>query len=230
MANSQNRAPSELQKIREKGQKKITWNNMPKSGLILETGFRGEGKTTLAWWLADMLRTTKGFPNRVVPFGLPESGVKLLPKWGQHPASTAKELYDLKPSIIVIDEAAFAVNSRRSMSKENVDFMDLFAITRHKQHLMIFISQTTKQVDIQIIEQADLFLMKKPSALQVKMARPEVRGQAEEAFVVLSAKADSRKWVYAYDPKTDAAKVLPASMPSWWTKKLSHLYSEMTIS
>ena len=225
-----NRAPSELQKIREKGQKKLSWNNMPKCGIILETGFRGEGKTTLAWWLTDMLRNTKGFPNRVVPFGLPEAGVKLLPKWAQHPVNTAKELFELKPSIIIIDEAAFAVNARRSMSKDNVDFMDLFAIARHKGHLMIFISQTSRQVDIQIIEQADLILMKKPSALQVRESRGSLKEQTQEAFILLNGKPDSRKWVYAYDPKTDAAKVLSASMPTWWTKKLSHLYSEMTIT
>ena len=225
-----NRAPSELQKIREKGQRKLSWNNLPKSGIILETGFRGEGKTAMAWWMADMLRKTKGFPSRVVPFGLPENGIKLLPKWARHPANTAKELFDLKPSIIIIDEAAFAVNARRSMSKDNVDFMDLFAIARHKGHLMVFISQTSRQVDIQIIEQADLILLKKPSALQVKGARKSLREQTQEAFELLSAKTDSRKWVYAYDPKTDASKILSASMPTWWTKRLSHLYSEMSIT
>lgn len=223
------KAPSELQRIREKAQRKITWNNMPKTGLILITGFRGEGKTALAWWMADMLRKNKGFPSRVVPYGLPEAGVKLLPKWAQHPASDVSQLSEIKSSIIVIDEAAFSANSRRAMSDDNVKFMQLFAIARHKGHLLIFISQTSRQVDIQVVEQADLMLMKKPSALQVKMARPEIRGDAEAAFILLSGKADSRKWVYAYDPKTDAAKMLPAAMPSWWTKRLSHLYSEVTL-
>ena len=228
MANT-NRAPSELQKIRERGQKKLSWNNMPKTGVVLITGFRGEGKTALAWWMADMLRKTKGFPSRVVPFGLPEAGVKLLPKWAQHPVNNAEELFQLKPSIIVVDEAAFSANARRSMSEDNVNFMKLFAITRHKGHLLIFISQTSRQVDIQIIEQSDLMLIKKPSALQVRGARRELKEQTQEAFQLLNAKADSRKWVYAYDPKTDAAKILAASMPTWWTKKLSHLYSEVTI-
>ena len=229
MPRTTGRAPTELQKIREKGQRKLSWNNMPKSGVIFETGFRGEGKTALGWWLADMLRKTKGFPSRVVPFGLPESAIKLLPKWAQHPANDVSELSELKPSIIIVDEAAFSVNSRRSMSEDNVKFMQLFAIARHKGHLLIFISQTSRQVDIQVIEQADMILIKKPSALQVKNARRELRDQTEEAFILLSAKPDSRKWVYVYDPKTDAAKMLPASMPSWWTKRLSHLYSEMTI-
>ena len=224
-----NRAPSELQKIREKGQRNLAWNKMPKTGVILETGFRGEGKTALAWWMADTLRKTKGFPSRVVPFGLPEAGVKLLPKWAQHPVNDAEELFELKPSIIVVDEAAFSANARRSMSEDNVNFMKLFAITRHKGHLLIFISQTTRQVDIQIVEQADLILIKKPSALQVRGARKELREQTQEAFTLLNAKADSRKWVYAYDPKTDAAKILPASMPSWWSKRISTLYSEVTI-
>ena len=218
-----------LQRVQAKGMRQLGWDKMPRTGIILVTGFRGEGKTALAWWLADMLRPTKGFPSRVVPFGLPEAGVKLLPKWAQHPVNDAEELFELKPSIIVVDEAAFSANARRSMSEDNVNFMKLFAITRHKGHLLIFISQTSRQVDIQIIAQADLMLIKKPSALQVRGARKDLREQTQEAFTLLNAKADSRKWVYAYAPKTDASKILTASMPAWWTKRLSHLYSEMTI-
>mgnify|MGYP001353361734 CR=1 FL=1 len=123
--------------------------------------------------------------------------------------------------IIVVDEAVFSANARRSMSEENVDWMKLFAIVRHKGHLLIFIAQTSRQVDIQLIDQADLILMKKPSMMQVKTARTELKAQVKEALALLDQKRNSKAWVYVYDPKTDAGKLLFSAMPTWWTEKLS---------
>jgi hypothetical protein len=218
-----------LQKVQAKGLRNIAWSKMPTSGIVLVTGFRGEGKTALSWWMADFLRKEKGYPTNVIAYGLHKNGVKLLPKWAQNSASKPSELAAAKPSIIVADEAAFSANARRSMSDDSVQLMKLFAICRHKGHLMIFISQTSRQVDIQIVEQSDLLLMKKPSALQVKTARRELREQTQAAFTLLSAKRDSKASVYVYDPKTDAGKLLAASMPKWWTKKLSTMYAGATL-
>ena len=221
--------PDILQKEREKGIRNLTWGKITPTGIILVTGFRGEGKTAMSWWLADTLRKIKKYPTHVVTYGLPDSGVKLLPKWAQHPINTPAEVAALKPSIIVADEAAFTMNARRAMTEDSVQMAQLFAICRHKGHLMIFISQTSRQVDIQIVEQSDLVLMKKPSALQVKTARKELREQTQAAFTALAQKRNSKAWVYAYDPMTDAAKVLAAAMPTWWTKRLSTMYAGVTL-
>ena len=218
-----------LQRVQAKGMRQLGWDKMPRTGIILVTGFRGEGKTAMSWWLADRLRKAKGYPSRVVAYGLPATGLKLLRKWGQNAASSPDQLAALKPSIIVADEAAFSANARRSMSEDSVQLMKLFAICRHKGHLMIFISQTSRQVDIQIVEQADLVLMKKPSALQGKTARKELKEQTHGAFAALADKVDSRAWVYAYDPQTDAAKVLKSSKPTWWTEKLSTMYEGASL-
>ena len=218
-----------LNKERTRGLRNLGWAKMPKTGIILVTGFRGEGKTALAWWMADYLRKEKGYPKNVIAYGLPPSGLKLLPKWAQNGVTTPDKLASAKPSIIVADEAAFTANARRSMSDDSVKLMNLFAICRHKGHLMIFISQTSRQVDIQIVEQSDLLLMKKPSALQVKTGRKELKEQTQMAFTMLSTKRKSKEWVYAYDPKTDAGKLLTAAMPKWWTTKLSTMYAGATL-
>ena len=219
-----------FKKIREKGRRSITWHNMPKDGVLLLTGFRGEGKTALSWWLVDTLRQVEGYPKQVVAYGLHPDALAALPKWARNSASSPAEVSALpKPSIIVVDEAVFSANARRSMSEENVDWMKLFAIVRHKGHLLIFIAQTSRQVDIQLIDQADLILMKKPSMMQVKTARTELKAQVKEALALLDQKRNSKDWVYVYDPKTDAGKLLPSAMPMWWTDKLSKAYSAVTL-
>ena len=219
-----------FKKIREKGRRAINWHKMPKDGVLLITGFRGEGKTALSWWLVDTLRQVKGYPRQVVAYGLHPDALAALPKWARNSASSPAEVSALtKPSMIVVDEAVFSANARRSMSEENVDWMKLFAIVRHKGHLLIFIAQTSRQVDIQLIDQADLILMKKPSMMQVKTARTELKAQVKEALALLHQKRNSKDWVYVYDPKTDAGKLLPSAMPMWWTDKLSKAYSAVTL-
>ena len=219
-----------FKKIRERGRRAITWQNMPKSGILLVTGFRGEGKTALSWWLADTLHQVQGYPRQVVAYGLHPDAMAALPKWARNSASSPAEVSTLtKPSIIVVDEAVFTANARRSMSEENVDWMKLFAIIRHKGHLLIFIAQTSRQVDIQLIDQADLILMKKPSMMQVKTARNELKTQVKEALALLDQKRNSKAWVYAYDPKTDAGKLLSSAIPTWWTENLSKAYSAVTL-
>tara|TARA_Y100000310_G_scaffold158949_1_gene158373 strand:- start:997 stop:1701 length:705 start_codon:yes stop_codon:yes gene_type:complete len=215
--------------IRAKGERALNWHSVPKTGLITITGFRGMGKTALAWWLTDELRNTPGYPSKVATYAAPEVSQTVLPTWARTNVTTPQEIMDLPPSIIVIDEAVFSNNSRRAMSKDNVDFMKMFAIVRHKGHLIIFIAQDSNQMDVTIIDQTDLILMKKPSAMQVKRARATLKDQLGEAFVQINEKQDARRWVYAYDPMTDASRLLASNMPVWWTDKVSTMYSEMSL-
>ena len=95
-----------FKKIRERGRRALTWHNMPKSGILLVTGFRGEGKTALSWWIADTLHQVQGYPRQVVAYGLHPDAMAALPKWARNSASSPAEVSTLtKPSIIVVDEA-----------------------------------------------------------------------------------------------------------------------------
>jgi len=135
-----------------------------------------------------------------------------------------------KPHIIVIDEAVFHVNSRQSMAKSNIDFTKLLAVIRHKGHLLVFISQTSRQVDIQLIEGFDLILMKAPSLLQVRSARAELRPEVEEAYLMFSQmKGDTRKKVFMFDPHKGSKAMNGASMPTWWTARVSKAYGAVVV-
>jgi len=210
--------------------KPVRWTSIPKVGSVYIMGHRGQGKSALAWYIADTYRKQAGYPNGVAAYSFPPEATKALPKWIVHVDSPSALSTLKRPHIVVIDESVFHVNSRRSQSGDNLDFTKLLAVIRHKGHLLCFISQTSRQVDIQVIEGFDLVLMKAPSLLQVRSARAELRPEIEEAYHLFSEmRGDTRKKVFMFDPHKGGKAMLPASMPSWWTQKVSKAYSAVVI-
>ena len=208
--------------------KGITWNNIPSNGLVVVEGQRGEGKTSLAWYMAELKRVTKK-GKRVIAFGMPVQARKALPKWITH-MSTLEEVSTAKPSIVIIDEAAFAANSRRAMQEYNIESLQPIAICRHKDHLLIFVSQHNRQLDVQILADADLVIMKKPSLLHLRFTRPEFKPELEQAYEQFQAiKGDTRKFAYVVDYHNGNAKMLKCKLPKFWSERISKAYSEMAI-
>jgi len=208
----------------------VRWTSIPKVGSIYIMGHRGQGKSALAWYIADSYRKKAGYPRRVAAYSFPPEASKALPRWITHVDSTS-EISGLKqPHIIIVDESVFHVNSRRSQSTDNLDFTKLLAVIRHKGHLLVFISQSSRQVDIQVIEGFDLVLMKAPSLLQVRSARAELRPEIEEAYSLFSEmRGDTRKKVFMFDPHKGGRGMLPSYMPTWWTQRVSKAYSTVVI-
>jgi SpoVK/Ycf46/Vps4 family AAA+-type ATPase len=208
--------------------KVITWNSIPSNGLIIIEGQRGEGKTSLAWYIAEVKRVTKK-GKRVIAFGMPPQARKALPKWIAH-MNTLEEVSKAKPSIVIIDEAAFTANSRRAMQESNIEWLQLIAICRHKDHLLIFVSQHNRQLDVQILADADLVIMKKPSLLHLRFTRPEFKPELEHAYEEFQAiKGDTRKHAYVVDYHNGNAKMLKNGLPKFWSERISKAYSEMAI-
>ena len=216
--------------IQSKKPNRVDWKSVPKVGSVYIMGHRGQGKSALAWHMADAYRKKAGYPKKVAAFAFPPEAVKALPKWITHVKNIQAVSKLQKPHIIVIDESVFHVNSRRSQSEGNLDFTKLLAVIRHKGHMLIFISQTSRQVDIQVIEGFDLVLMKAPSLLQVRSARAELRPEIEEAYHLFAAmRGDTRKRVFVFDPHKGGKAMLSASMPKWWTQRVSKAYSAVVV-
>ena len=206
----------------------LTLKGIPSNGLVIVEGQRGQGKTSLAWYLAELKRTEKR-GKRVVAFGMPEAGRKALPRWITH-MHTLEEVSKAKPSIVVIDEAAFVANSRRAQQESNIEWLKLIAICRHKDHLLIFVSQHNRQLDVQILADADLVIMKKPSLLHLRFTRPEFKPELEQAYHEFQAiKGDTRKYAYVVDYHNGNAKMLRCQLPKFWSEKISKAYAEMSI-
>jgi len=223
---------SKKTKTISKRTKKTSWKKIPTQGLVIINGHRGEGKSALGWWIAqEMHKRTK---KQVATFGLAMAARKLFPKrgfgrGGINHVTTVDKVNRMKPSIIIVDEAAFIAGSRDAMSSTNKEWLKLIAICRHKDHLLIFIHQQSRQLDVQIMMDADLVLMKRPTQLHIREARPSFAPEIQEAYDLFNRmRGDTKKKVYVVDYHYGAKAMLPAYMPTWWNSKVSKAYSSVT--
>ena len=211
----------------------ISWRKMPSQGVIIINGHRGEGKSALGWWLAQKINKDTG--KGVAALGLPFEARKVFPKkgfgrGGIHYVDDLQEISDLKPSIIICDEAAFLANARSAMTKDNKDWLKLIAICRHKDHLLIFIHQQSRQLDVQIMMDADLVMMKRPTQLHLRGARKEFLPEMKEAYKAFEEmRGNTKRKVFVVDYHYGTTAMLQANMPTWWNNKVSKAYSSVDI-
>jgi SpoVK/Ycf46/Vps4 family AAA+-type ATPase len=207
----------------------ISWKTMPSTGVLIITGHRGEGKSALAWWIAENLRSK--YRKKIAALGIPDEAQKAMPKRITH-VETVEEIADMKPHIIVVDEAAIVANARSAMKSANLLWLKLIAVCRHKGHLLIFINQHNRQLDVQILMDADYVLMKRPTLLHLKFCRPEFREELQQAYDMFNdmTALGSKKKVYVVDFHTGNKKMLVASMPKWWNDKISKSYSAVSLT
>jgi len=207
----------------------ISWRAMPSTGVLIITGHRGEGKSALAWWLAEQLRSQ--YRKKIVTLGIPDEAKKAIPKRITH-VDTVEQIVDMKPAIVVVDEASIVANARSAMKTANLLWLKLIAVCRHKGHLLIFINQHNRQLDVQIMMDADFILMKRPTLLHLKFCRPEFREELQQAYELFNdmTALGSKKKVYVVDFHTGNKKMLTASMPKWWNDKVSKSYSAVSLS
>ena len=207
----------------------ISWRVMPSTGVLIITGHRGEGKSALAWWLAENLRSQHR--KKIAALGIPDEAQKAMPKRITH-VETVEQIADMKPHIIVVDEASIVANARSAMKTANLLWLKLIAVCRHKGHLLIFINQHNRQLDVQIMMDADFVLMKRPTLLHLKFSRPEFKEELQQAYEIFAdmTAMGSKKKVYVVDFHTGNKKMLPANMPKWWNEKVSKSYSAVNLT
>ncbi len=205
----------------------MTWDDLPQSGLIAILGHRGEGKTALAWYLGERAHQAR---RPVAAYGIVNGARRYLPGWVKHVA-TVSEVAKLPPAVIVADEAAFIANARRSSSAGNVEWVKLLAVTRHKGHLLLFITQQARQLDVGLVSDADLIILKRPSLLHLRFSRPELRPELEDAFARFEkVRGDTRAWSLIVDYHFGRKGWLENPLPSFWSERLSRAFAAIDLS
>ena len=131
-------------------------------GLIL--GARGTGKSALGLRILENVsaKTSK----RVYAMGF-----KNIPSW----IKVVEKVEDVKEnSFVLIDESGITFSSRNFMSELNKFLGNLLLIARHKDLSIIFITQNSSNIDINIIRQLDYLFMKPSSLLQNEFERKKI--------------------------------------------------------
>ncbi|MCX8159120.1 MAG: hypothetical protein N3D20_02410 [Candidatus Pacearchaeota archaeon] len=162
-----------------KGDFKIWEENLAKAeskiGIIL--GARGSGKTAIGVKLLENIyaKTKKkcyamGFKGEDFPLWI----------------NVVDNIDGIKNnSVVLIDEGGILFSSRNSMSDANKLLSNLILIARHKNLSIIFISQNSSNLDVNILRQADFLILKPSSLLQKEFERKiiqEIYEKTEKQF------------------------------------------------
>lgn len=191
-----------------------TWiENISKSdskiGIIL--GARGTGKTAFGIKFLENLHSR--YNKKCFTMGLKEDS---LPLW-------IKNVSDISQiennSFVLIDEGGILFNSRNSMSNTNKLLSQLIMIARHKNISILFISQNSSNLEINILRQADFLILKPSSLLQKEFERKiiqKIYNETEEYF-----KKHQGKLGLTHIYSSNFRGFVTNSLPSFWEENLS---------
>jgi hypothetical protein len=180
-----------------------------KIGIIL--GSRGSGKTAFGVKLMENIyvKTKK----KCFAMGFKSED---LPSW----ITAVENINEIhNDSIVLVDEGGIFFSSRESMSIANKLLSDLIFISRHKNLTILFISQNSSNLDVNIIRQADFLVLKPSSLLQKDFERKIIR----DLYVRLEPlfKKYKTKKGLAYIYSDDFRGFVTNPLPSFWSTSLS---------
>jgi hypothetical protein len=178
-------------------------------GIIL--GARGTGKTAFGIKLLENIYAKHKISCFAMGFKEEE-----LPSW----IKVVQESSEIKnDSYVLVDEGGILFNSRESMSNANKLLSNLIMISRHKNISIIFISQNSSNLEINILRQADFLILKPSSLLQKEFERKiiqKIYTETEEGF---AKNHDIKGLTYIYSENFKG--FITNSLPSFWKESIS---------
>src|SRR6056297_490783 len=182
-----------------------------KIGIIL--GSRGSGKTAIGVkFLENIYAKSK---KKCFAIGMKKES---LPSWIK---SIEKPEEIENNSFVLIDEGGILFNSRKSMSNANKVLSDLIFVSRHKGVNILFVSQNSSNLEINVLRQADLLILKPSSLLQKNFERKIVQKlykKTQKDFKRLKEK-EGKSITYFYSDEFRGFVSNP--LPSFWKENLS---------
>lgn len=182
-------------------------------GIIL--GARGTGKSALGIKMLENIHTKTS--RKIAAMGFLE---KQMPSWIK-----VVETVEGLPSnsFVLIDEGGILFSSRKSMSDANQVLSELILIARHKNISILFISQNSANLEINILRQADYLLLKPSSLLQIDFERKKIKDIYAEVDEDYEEIKENKAVVYVYSDEFRGFVENP--LPSFWSNKLSKSFA-----
>lgn len=182
-------------------------------GIIL--GARGSGKSAIGMKLLENIYVKNKGNCYAIGFRKEE-----LPSW----IKVVENVEDIKNNAtVLIDEGGILFNSRRSMSNANKLMSELILIARHKNLSILFISQNSSNLDINIIRQADFLILKPTSLLQKDFERKKIQEIYKGIEKHFERHKEDGGITHIYSDKFRGFVSNP--LPSFWNVKISKSFS-----
>lgn len=186
------------------------------------TGFKGSGKTALAYWIAEELNKQYDkkccllYPISFNPDALP---------WFFYPAEDEDDIDN--GDFCIFDEAQIKINSRRAVSKVNVDFSAFLTIQRHKDVSMLVIQQDIEMSDVNQFRLSDGFIFK-PSGI-AQLREKMTKGNALVKFLEFLRPLSQKETLFI---SSDLQTILlfEHPLPSFWNQDISKITKNISMA
>lgn len=158
----------------------------------------------------------------------PSSLSKLLPR----EIGVVERLEDvpLGPAAVLVDEAGIPFGARDSLRSRGRRLSEILALSRQRGWSLIFIVQHSRLLDVEILFQADLIVVKGVSEIGREHERREVRpfvDKAASAFATIQE--DRREWAWVFSEKADFEGLVRCELPTYWRPALSTAYAAVGL-
>lgn len=191
------------------------YKNKSTVGLIL--GARGTGKSAIGMRLLENFKSKTS--KKIYALGFKEES---LPSW----IKVIKDIEEIENgAVILIDEGGIEFSSRKAMSNANKILSEVLLIARHKDLSVIFITQNSANLEINVIRQADYLIMKPSSLLQKDFERKKIRDvyvEVQKDFEELEELNDPGL-TYIYS--NNYLGFISNTLPGFWSEKVSKGYA-----
>jgi hypothetical protein len=178
-------------------------------GIVI--GARGSGKTAFGIkFIENMYAATK---EKCFAMGFKEEE---LPSW----IKVVSDISEVENnSWVLIDEGGILFGSRNSMSNANKLLSQLILIARHKNINILFISQNSSNLEVNILRQADFLALRKSSLLQKDFERKIIQKVYAEAQEKFDRYKSDKGLTYIYSELFKGFVSNP--LPSFWKEGIS---------
>jgi hypothetical protein len=184
-------------------------SNESKIGIIL--GARGSWKTAFGVkFLENLYAKTK---KKCYAMGFKEED---MPSWIECVEDVSQVKND---AFVLIDEGGVLFSARDAMSKANKILSDLILVARHKNLSIIFISQNSSNLDIDILRQADYLILKQNSLLQLDFERKKIKEIYTEIKNEFERHKETPGITYIYSDLFRG--FVSNTLPSFWSTNIS---------
>ena len=183
-------------------------------GIIL--GARGTGKSAIGMKLLENIHAKTGKQVYAIGFN-----AKDIPNWITVVESPEEIEND---SVVLIDESGISFSSRKSMSNANQVLSSLLFVARHKNMSILFITQNSSNLEVNVLRQADFLVMKPSSLMQKDFERKKIK----EVYEAMESEFETLKGTtgltYIHSDKYQGFAT--NELPSFWSTKVSKAFKE----
>ncbi len=193
---------------------------IPAHGVVGVLGKRGEGKTAVAYFLAELRHERLGIG--AVVFGPGLAMQEALPPWVEV-VTDLGHFARARDKTLLLDEGSLPLHARESLRKDHVTFDKLISLSRQRGQFILYVTHHSRKLDPLEVIDWDVILYKQPSKMHVLMERQEIRllsGRARDALVRVSA-ADRKRWSYVFYDDMDQEALMENPLPTFWSDQLS---------